>query len=300
VSSQPLAVGIAGLGRWGRNYIRTIEDTPGCRLVAVADPLAKPGAGGLHLYATAESMLARADITAVVIATPDPTHHEIALRALESGRDVLVEKPMALDPAHAEALIEAAERRGRVLAVAHTPLYHVGFRALQTWLAAQRGAVSARCERTSRGPAKPGPSIVFDLGSHDLALAITLFGEPVELRGAAADETGSRSAFAWQAGFADGPTVQGRLAWTEAPATRYFEAQSAHGRHRFSESPANGTPTQPPLSGLCRDFVACCRERRTPLSDGRLGLAVTRALRVLESASKGPCVGLREASLASR
>jgi predicted dehydrogenase len=299
VSSQPLAVGVAGLGRWGRNYIRTIEDTPGCRLVAVADPVAA-GSNGLRHYPTAEALLEQADVAAVVVATPDATHYDIALRALESGRDVLVEKPVALDPAHAEALVEAAERRGRVLAVAHTPLYHAGFRALQGWLAAQRGPLNGLCERTSRGPAKPGPSVVFDLGSHDLAMAITLFGEPVELTGTALPEPGSRSAFTWQAAFTGGSTVQGRLAWNEAPASRYFELRSAAGAHRFSEAPANGTPTARPLSALCRDFVDCCIARRTPLSEGRLGLAVTRALWALEHAGRRPGVGLQEASFADR
>lgn len=307
MSSQPLAVAIAGLGRWGRNYIPTITDTPGCRLVAVADPLAETGSNGVRRYASAEAMLAHAEFDALVVATPDPTHFDIALQALETGRDVLVEKPMALDPAHAEALVEAAERRGRVLAVAHTPLYHAGFRALQAWLAAQRGPLNARCERTSRGPAVPGPSILFDLGSHDLAMAITLFGEPAELGGSAVEEAGSRSAFAWRAEFAGGSTVQGRLAWNDAPASRCFEARSAAGAHRFTEAPAGGTATEPPLSALCRDFADCCRDRRTPRSDGRLGLAVTRALCALERASEGPVtgdqgsgVGLEEASLANR
>jgi predicted dehydrogenase len=282
VKRPPLGIGIIGLGRWGRNYVATLDETPGCRLVAVADPAAGDAQHIARRHSSAEAMLCCADVDAVVVATPDATHFDLALCALESGRHVLVEKPMALQTAHAERLVEEAARRELVLAVGHTPLYHSNHLQLRAACAAAAGPAELHLERTSRGPAEPTSSVVLDLGPHDLAIVIALMGQPLALRGEHLPDSAARAAFAWQAEFDDGSSASGRLAWTDAPASRFVELRTARGTQRFTET---STPHELPLSALCRDFIDACIARRAPKSDGRLGLEVTRSLAALERSS---------------
>lgn len=282
VEQPTLGVGIVGLGRWGRNYVATLDGTPGCRLVAVADPVPGDTPPGARRHSSAEALLACTDIGAVVVATPDATHFSLALSALESDRHVLVEKPMALQTADAERLVTEAARRELVLAVGHTPLYHSNFARLRAACAAAHGPIELRFERTSRGPAEPTSSVVFDLGPHDLAMAIALLGQPLALRGEHLPDPAARAAFAWQAEFGAGATAHGRLAWTDAPAGRFVELRTTRGTQRFAET---STPHELPLSALCREFIEACIARRAPRSEGRLGLAVTRALAALERSS---------------
>jgi len=96
-----LGIGLLGLGRWGRNYVKTLLALPECRLVAAADANAeaRTRAGqefGIVARSTIEELLTDPAIEALAIATPDRTHFNLAAAALATGRDVLVEKPMAL------------------------------------------------------------------------------------------------------------------------------------------------------------------------------------------------------------
>ena len=133
---RPVGIGLIGLGRWGRNYVKTLLALPECRLVAMvdADQAIRDrlcAETGIPVRESADELLWEPAVEAVVIATPDRTHYSLASAALAAGRDVLVEKPMALEPDGAEALTEQAESSGRVLAVGHTAVYHPGFAELR-------------------------------------------------------------------------------------------------------------------------------------------------------------------------
>src|SRR6187551_1323999 len=96
-----VALGVIGVGRWGRHWARVCNDVLGGRLVALCDsnPARRPdlpaAAQSAAWYSSAEQMVAEADLDAVVIATPTTSHAPLALLALDRGRHVLVEKPLA-------------------------------------------------------------------------------------------------------------------------------------------------------------------------------------------------------------
>src|SRR5262245_33865044 len=122
-------VAVAGAGYWGPNLIRNFVASPDTTLVAVCDRdpdrLAKalsgyPGVEGVHQF---DELIGRADIDAVAIATPVDTHAPMALAALEAGKHVLVEKPLAASVRDAEQMTATAVRVGRVLMVDHTFVY---------------------------------------------------------------------------------------------------------------------------------------------------------------------------------
>jgi predicted dehydrogenase len=283
---RPVGIGLAGLGRWGRNYAKTLLALPECRLVAVADAdptthAAVAGETGIAVRESAAQLLSDPAIEAVVIATPDRTHYTLSAAALAAGRDVLVEKPMALEPVEAEALAEQAESSGRVLAVGHTAVYHPGFAELvdetrSRPLDAQRRASAIR---TSSGYADGRSNPILDLCPHDIALAVLLFGTPSVARARS-----SAKGVEYEVRFKGDALLSGLAEWREPPHVRRFEVAgansalsdgaSSHDFHDIRETP---------LGRQCLDFIECCRTRRQPLSSGRVGLAVMRCISALAS-----------------
>ena len=115
--------GLIGYGAWGRHHAQAIAQAPSAELAAIAassDEAAAradwPGAAVTHDW---RALLRDDSIEAVAIATPNAMHAEMALAALQAGRHVLLEKPMALTLAECDRLIEAAQSAGRVLTVGH-------------------------------------------------------------------------------------------------------------------------------------------------------------------------------------
>jgi len=122
-------VAVVGAGYWGPNLIRNFVACADTELVAVCDRdeerLAKvlqpyPGVEGIREF---DHLLLRADIDAVAIATPVNTHAPFGVAALEAGKHVLVEKPMAGSVAEGERMVAAARDVDRILMVDHTFIY---------------------------------------------------------------------------------------------------------------------------------------------------------------------------------
>ena len=283
---KPLGIGLVGLGRWGRNYVKTLLALPECKFVAMADadPAIRDRLSaetGIPVRESADKLLSEPAVEAVVIATPDRTHYSLASATLTAGRDVLVEKPMALEPDEAEALAEQAESSGRVLAVGHTAVYHPGFADLVDETRSRPPDAERRASaiRTSSGYADGRSNPILDLCPHDIALAVLLFGTP-----AAARARSNGKSVEYEVKFRGDQLLNGRAEWREPPHVRRFEVAGA--RSALSDeagSRASHDIRETPLGRQCLDFVECCRTRRRPLSSGRVGLAVMRCISALAS-----------------
>lgn len=120
-SGAPVRVGIIGLGRSGWNmHAAALADHPGFAVTAAADAepqrLAEAAAGfGCSVCTEPAGVLGAADVDVVVVATPSHTHHALTLQAIEAGKHVVVEKPMAQSTSELDEMITAAEQAGRVL-----------------------------------------------------------------------------------------------------------------------------------------------------------------------------------------
>lgn len=187
-------VGLVGFGLGGRCFhapvIRAVE---GLRLAAIVQ---RSGDDAKRLYADAqvvrslEELLEIETIRLVVIATPNQTHFPFAMRCLEAGRDVVVDKPFTNTVAEAAELVLAAKKLGRVLTVYHDRRFDADFQALRKILAAEELGRIVRFEahydryRPKPRPGswreipKPGSGILWDLGPHLLDYALALFGKP--------------------------------------------------------------------------------------------------------------------------
>jgi predicted dehydrogenase len=175
-------VGVIGAGNWGKNVVRTFHGLGALGAVAEANPAVHPALAadfpGIPLYADYRQVLA-GPWPAVAIATPVPTHHAIAREALLAGKDVLVEKPMTMSAAEAEALVSLARERGRILMVGHLLLFQPAIQWIKAYLdAGALGRVSAlHQERLNLGKARSAENALWSLGVHDLAVLLYLTGE---------------------------------------------------------------------------------------------------------------------------
>ena len=136
----PIRCAVAGYGAahiFGRAHGRWIDATPGLEWVAVCDldaerlQAAKDEFPQLATYGDPSDMLAEADVDLVSVVTPHFTHAPIAIECLEAGKHVVVDKAMCLSVAEADAMIEAARRHGRMLAVFHARRHDGNFRAIK-------------------------------------------------------------------------------------------------------------------------------------------------------------------------
>jgi myo-inositol 2-dehydrogenase/D-chiro-inositol 1-dehydrogenase len=124
-SFEPVRFGVIGYGLFGCHHARAIEASDTSQLVAVAvrstesQQRAAADHPGVNLYGDYREMLERDDLDVVSVVVPNMLHHEMGMAVLESGRHLLLEKPMALTVAECDQLVELAETQQRILAVGH-------------------------------------------------------------------------------------------------------------------------------------------------------------------------------------
>jgi predicted dehydrogenase len=177
------------VGQWGRNLLRNFADVAEIAWLCDVDTDQHAELAQRHPAArvTAEvgDVLADDSVEAVVIATPVPTHYELARRALDAGKHVFVEKPPAMRGAELEELCDLAEERGRVLMPGHLLLYHPGVRKLKEIVqAGELGDVLyVYGNRQNLGTFRTNENALWSLGVHDLSVLLFLLEEePSEVR----------------------------------------------------------------------------------------------------------------------
>ena len=188
-----LNVALLGYGYAGKTFhAPLIAATPGLRLAAVAssDPAkVRADLPDAAVLPDADAVLAQAHLDLVVIATPNDTHADLARRALQAGRHVVVDKPFTLTLAEAQGLATLAASAGRVLSVFHNRRWDADFLTLSRLVAdgslGEVLALESRFDRFRpqvrqrwREAAVPGGGLWYDLGPHLVDQALRLFGPP--------------------------------------------------------------------------------------------------------------------------
>ncbi|HEY5160415.1 MAG TPA: Gfo/Idh/MocA family oxidoreductase [Gaiellaceae bacterium] len=176
-------VGVAGLGYWGPNLARNFDLLADLRWICDASPelLEKQAKRYPNARATTrfEDLLEDSELDAVVIATPVPTHAPLAKQALQAGKNVFVEKPMAMNAADAEEMVALAEEKGLVLMPGHLLLYHPGVLMLKKIVdSGELGDVLYLYgNRQNLGKIRRDENALWSLGVHDLSVILYLVGE---------------------------------------------------------------------------------------------------------------------------
>ena len=331
-----IRLGCLGYGLWGRNLARVAASTPGATLVAIAElkteswPEIKVRHPGVDVVSNEVDLVARDDIDAVLIATPAPTHADLAEHIASCGRHVFVEKPLAMHPADARRVVAVAEDRGVVLQVGHLMRYHPAVELLFTVARDELGPI--RCvaaQRLNFGKVRADENVLFSLGPHDLSIMLELFGElpeAVSAHGAAFVRKGIEDLCFVTLQFSDGRIGQMHLSWLDPHKVRRVTVvgekkmavfddmeprekvriydqgvDTASGFWVYGESlslragdiRSPSFPPREPLAVEMSHFVDCVRHGLRPRTDGADGLAVVEILAAAQESMRSGGVPVR-------
>jgi predicted dehydrogenase len=327
VNAQTVKVGVVGLGYWGPNLARNLDALPGCELAWCCDgrPEARESVAPMFPRARFTSefsdLLADPALDAVVVATPVPSHAELATRALRAGKHCFVEKPLALTAADAERVLAVHRESERTLMVGHLLEYHPGVGQLKQIVdSGELGQVRyIYSNRLNLGKLRADENALWSLGAHDVSVVLHLAGEePYQLaaHGESCVRPGVEDVVFCFMRFPSGLAAHMHLSWldphkerrftvvgarrmatlddmdTERKLTVYDKGFDGNG-DRWGESVARSwsiysppTPSVEPLRLECQHFIECIQSRSIPRSDGESGLRVVRVLEGLQSALK--------------
>jgi predicted dehydrogenase len=213
-----------GLGQWGKNLARNFDQL--AELVWLCDvdgeqrDQAAQSYPSAQLTASFDDVLDDESVDAVVVATPVPTHYELARRALEAGKHVFVEKPPAMRGAEMEELCELAEGRGLVLMPGHLLLYHPGVQKLKEIVdSGELGEVLyVYGNRQNLGTFRTNENALWSLGVHDLSVLLYLIEEEpseVQAHGSAFLSRGVEDVVFCYLRFPSGKMAHMHLSWLD-------------------------------------------------------------------------------------
>jgi predicted dehydrogenase len=173
-----IKVGVIGYGYWGPNLVRNFAEAPSCQVAAVSDfdnkrlAVAQRRHPGIETTTDYRDLLNGANVDAIAIATPVSSHYELAMRALQAGKHVLVEKPLVATSEEAARLVNEASRRQRVLMVDHTFVFTGAVRKMKELVAdGELGDVYYYDSvRVNLGLFQHDVNVIWDLAVHDLSI----------------------------------------------------------------------------------------------------------------------------------
>jgi predicted dehydrogenase len=323
-----LEIAVVGCGYWGPNLLRNFDALADCRirLVCDTDPNRlkhmKKLHPGVETCLSFEEVLERSEVDAVAIATPTRLHYAMARQALESGRHVLVEKPMAGSVKECEDLVALAEDNGLVLMVGHTFIYSPTVRKIREIIRhgdlGELQYISAR--RLNLGLFQTDINVAWDLAPHDISIILHVLGQvptAVNCQGKAHVTAGIEDVTNMTLTFTNGTFALIHNSWLDPNKIRQmtfvgnrrmlayddiepFEKIRIYDKRvevpphydtlaEFNFSYHHGDMYSPfikqveSLSLECQHFVDCIQTGARPESSGREGLLVVQ---VLEAASQ--------------
>ncbi len=319
-SERLVRVAVAGLGYWGPNLARNFGALPDCEVAwlcdANAEALARVGAQhpNARRTSTLDEVLADDTVDAVVLATPVPSHADLAERVLDAGKHCFVEKPLATNVADAERVVAAAARNKRLLMVGHLLEYHPAVETLKEIAdSGQLGDLHyVYSHRLNLGKLRADENALWSLGAHDVSVMLHLLGgeDPVDVvaRGESYMRPPVEDVVFCFMRFASGRAAHMHLSWLDPHKARRFtvvgskrmatfddmdldrkitvydkgfdESTEGYGEYitRSGDIWSPRIPSREPLRIECDHFVQCIRTDTQPRSDGASGLRVVRVL----------------------
>jgi len=173
-----IRIGVIGYGYWGPNLVRNFFETPGAQVACVSDlrperlKLLQGRYPTIRVTTRQQELIDDPAIDAVVIATPVSTHFELALRALQAGKHVFVEKPLASTAEQVHRLLDAAQKADRLLMVDHTFVYTGAVRKMRQLV--DDGSLGDiyyyDSTRVNLGLFQHDVDVIWDLAVHDLSI----------------------------------------------------------------------------------------------------------------------------------
>jgi predicted dehydrogenase len=321
----PVSVGVVGLGYWGPNLARTFDELPQAELRWLCDQSPEiqlrfraryPGARVTPAY---EDLLNDESLDAVVIATPVATHYALVCEAIDAGKHVFVEKPLALTSGQADDIVRRAESAGRQVMVGHVLLFHPAVRQLKDLV--DRGHLGdiyyLYGNRQNLGKVRKDENALWSLGAHDISVILYLLGdEPVSVSalGDSYVQPGIEDVVFCYLSFATGINAHLHLSWLDphkmrkltavgsermavfddmelerkltiyekSVAPRRTETFGEYIHASFGNIVCPRVPNDEPLRMEAEQFIASIRSSAEPIASARAGAAVVHVLDALQ------------------
>jgi predicted dehydrogenase len=323
-------IAVIGAGYWGANHVRNYYELGALKMVCDTSRSSleriEEKFPGISIDDDFNNALADPGVRGVVISTPAETHHQIAAAAINAGKDVLIEKPLALSVADGERLMQLANERDAILMVGHLLEYHPAVLRLRELIgSSELGELRyIYSNRLNLGKVRREENILWSFAPHDIAIILRLVGAwPLRVAAAGAAylqpsiadvtvtniefQTGVRAHIfvSWLH-----PYKEQRLVVVGSKRMAVFDDVRDEGKlvvydqgvefvngepiTRKSEGVAEPLEAAEPLRRQCLEFLDSIKTRRRPLTDGESGL---RVLRVLEAAERSLADGGKPISL---
>jgi predicted dehydrogenase len=323
VGERPVRIGVVGLGYWGPNIARNLGALEVCELRWLCDADEDARARLASSFPTARTsgelgeLLDDDELDAIVLATPVPTHAELAIAVARAGKHCFVEKPLATNAADAEAAVEAAAQAGRVLMVGHLLEYHPAVARLKALIDSDElgPLYYLYGNRLNLGVLRSDENALWSLGAHDVSVALHLIGEePSECtaQGASYVRDGVEDVVFCFLRFPSGIVAHLHLSWLDPHKERRLTVVGERKMATFDDMLVEGKlsvydkgfdedtrswgeyitrsgdvfspriANAEPLRLECEHFVECVRNGSPPRSDGQSGLRVVRVLERLQ------------------
>lgn len=183
MSAARPGVGLIGLGYWGKNLFRVLKEAGALRAACDSNAgLLSEWRGrepGIPFHADPDALIGDPGISAVAIAAPPAQHYPLARKALLAGKDVFVEKPMALSSREGEELVELADKGKRILMAGHILQYHPAVVRLKELVAAgELGKIEyIYSNRLNIGQVRSEENIWWSFAPHDVSVILSILGE---------------------------------------------------------------------------------------------------------------------------
>lgn len=326
-----IKLGIVGCGHWGKNYLRIFSFLSGCRVKYCVDSQNKAFVNfkkqypGIVFTSNFKKMTDDKEIKAVIVSTPASTHYLLGKKILNAGKDLLMEKPLALNPDEAEELVELAKKKKRILMVGHTFLYNSAVRSMRKYI--RNGKIGKiyyiQAVRTHLGLIREDVNAVWDLAPHDVSIFNYLIGDMPEFVSAVGGNflrKGREDVAFITLKYPNGILGNIHVSWADSNKVRRVQAVGSKARIVFDDLDnleklkiyekgiatnlsytdfgefqyvlRDGDIFSPkidqsePLKEQCRHFIECLKENKNPLTDGKNGLEVVRVMEGIHSSIK--------------
>jgi predicted dehydrogenase len=326
--SKQIKVGVVGCGYWGPNLVRNFRSLSDCQLKMMCDISRERLKHLVSLYPDVKGeehydhMLNGVGVDAVVIATSVKLHFPMAKAALQAGKHVLIEKPMAASSEQCAELVDIAREKGLVLMIGHTFLYSPAVRKIKEIVdRGDLGDIRYICaRRLNLGLFQKDINVAWDLAPHDISIILHLleqFPVSVNCRGSAHVTPGIEDVTSMSLTFSKGRSAIIHSSWldprkvremtivgsnrmivyddvAQQEKIRVFDARverpphydtfaEFHYAYHYGDTYAPYIKQEEPLKMECQHFLECIQQGKQPLTNGVQG---HKLVRILEASSE--------------
>jgi len=314
-------VAVVGAGAWGKNHIRVFSELPNVRLKYVCDSDPSKLASVRKAYPQSQAVenlkaiLQDPEVRGVVVASSAVSHYPLSKEILLAGKDVLVEKPMALNEKDAEEMLEIAEKKDRILMVGHLLIYHSVVDRLREMISSgELGKIHyIYTQRVNLGVIRQDENALLSFAPHDLSVILHLIEEKpvvVSAHGESYIQNGIEDVVFLSLRFSDGKMANVHLSWLDPHKLRKITivgskkmavfddmevseklkiydkgvrspSYDTYGEYlslRFGDITIPNVKMVEPLRAEAEHFIHCVESRGEPKTGGRDGLEVVRIL----------------------